>query len=96
MGSSVDPFNLLMAVADRISSDIGGDWDADGRGPIDTGYDLWVEELDGRRVGVIDMGDLYQGVYWYEGDSWDIAPGFGDPQDVIDRIIAKRESGDGW
>jgi len=64
-------------------------------GDSDIAYDLYVEELrfdDGRKtVGVIDMGDLYQGVFEWDGKEWHDALHLGTPPDILERILKARE-----
>jgi hypothetical protein len=86
----------LIKIAEGVVSDIEGDHPG-----LDTGYDLWVEELrdaKGTRhhVGVIDMGDSYQGVYTWDGKDWHDDASWGDPHIIIDRIIAKRAFDSSW
>jgi hypothetical protein len=88
----MNQFEKLEHIAEGIRSDIEGDHPGFG----DTDYDLWVEELrlSGVKwtIGVIDMGDMYQGVYvWRDGKTWEQDMSFGDPQDLIDKIIRQRK-----
>jgi hypothetical protein len=85
----------LEHIAEGVRSDIEGDH----AGVGDTDYDLYIEDLTAMgtkwTVGVIDMGEMYQGVYvWHEFEKkWDEDPSWGNtPQDVIDRITKKRRS----
>jgi hypothetical protein len=78
---------LLEERAKNVQSDIRGDFpDLD-----DTGYDLYVEQLQfGEIVGVIDMGDLYCEVFM-DCDDGTIDPDPSlDPHETIEKILQKR------
>lgn len=80
-------------------SDIKGQFTADNGGVLpdgfDDGYDLYVETLRDRRTfdqtvyGVINIGDLYQGVFTWDGRDWHDSPE--DPHVMLDRITKHRE-----
>jgi hypothetical protein len=85
-----DAFKLLETRAESIKADIIGDhpeWRSH------TDYDLWMEELreDSGRVwyGVIDMGEMYQGAFEWDGRDWHESSG--DPHKLVERIIKHRE-----
>lgn len=93
----MDPFDSLLKRAEGVASDIAGDFPE-----LDTGFDLYVEELDGTTFGVIAMGDAYHEVFVWENGDWELAPA---PPDQLatnyafvieDRILAKRMRGSGW
>lgn len=84
-----DFFELLDARAKGVQSDIQGDFPEHD----DTGYNLYVEDLDGEIVGVIDMGDLYCEVFM-DCDDGTIDPDPSlDAHDTIERILRKRMQG---
>ena len=92
-----DPFDSLLKRAEEIAATIAGDFPE-----LETGYDLYVEELDGVTFGVIDMGDAYKEAFVWEDGEWDLAP---TPPDqmattyafvIEDRILEKRRIGSGW
>jgi hypothetical protein len=80
----------------RKAGELQQDIIADGHVQAIEGYDVWIEQLRDlagvqRTVGVIDIGDLYQGVYEWDGREWEQSFGWGEPQAVIDRIIRARQ-----
>lgn len=88
--TEVDIHALLDKIAQGVVSDIRGDLEADGAQPgADYGYDLWVDYQGDEFIGVIDLGDLYQGVYSWRDDAWEQIA-YAEPQDMIDHIIRKR------
>jgi len=80
-------FELLDQRAKGVQSDIQADFPEHD----DTGYNLYVEELQhGEIVGVIDMGDLYCEVFMDMDDGTiDPDPSL-DPHDTIEAILKKR------
>lgn len=62
---------VLRDTAEDVSKDITDNYPG-----LDTSYDLWAERLslDGIEglFGVIDMGDVYQGVYLWVEEKWEI------------------------
>lgn len=86
-GQTLSDYESLTKLAEGVVSDIKGD-----HPHLDTAYDLWVEKMDNVTVGVIDMGDAYQGVYIWDPktESWEMDTLLGDPQEVIDTILKKR------
>lgn len=83
----MDFFKLLEERAEGVKKDIEGDFpDHD-----DTGYNLYVEELQfGEIVGVIDMGDLYCEVFMDMDDGTiDPDPSL-DAHETIEAILKKR------
>ena len=78
-------YKALRLIAEVIVLDIMGD-----RPDIDTAYDLCIGMLNRMNiVGVINMGDAYQGVYSWSGTRWVHDDVYGKPSDMIRRI---RES----
>lgn len=87
---SPDSHELLVERAEGTKSDLEAQARADGH-DWDTGYDLWIEWMDGRTVGVIDFGDLYQGTFIFDEGQWhDAMAEYPSPSTLIDRIIRKR------
>lgn len=79
--------DALREVAEGVASDIHGDFPQ-----LDTSYDLWADRLSLHGIdglfGVVDMGDVYQGVYvWLEG-AWAIHTF--EAQPVIEKMIEVR------
>ena len=59
----------------------------------DVGYNMYVEFLDERWYGLIDMGDLYHDAFcWHEGE-WHMATV--DTYELEDRILKARMN-TGW
>lgn len=76
--------------AESIISDIRGDMEADGRAPegADWGYNIWVERLNGKLWGLIDIGDLYQGTFSWADGRWE--DDYTDPHELQDEILRAR------
>lgn len=82
----------LTKIADAVASDISSDMPEHAD---NTDYDLWIEEMFGTIIGVIDMGDMYQGVYVWTGRGWEHDLTYGDPFYIVDKIIEKRRADSG-
>jgi len=86
-----DKFDTL---AEGIQLDVLGD-----NPDAPTEYDVWIEHLvlgidrwpyaKKVKVGVIDMGESFQGTYVYEDGKWEPESSL-DPAVMIDRIIEER------
>lgn len=85
-------YQKLTDIAEGVVGDIQGDREADGIEGEDFGFDLWIEDLNGVTYGVIDMGDMYQGCYTWDGETWQ-QYATAEPQETIDRILKKRGFG---
>lgn len=91
----------LEKIAERVSRDIRGDNPDLPFGSTD--YDLWIEEGydfgGGRKfdLGIIDMGDMYQGTYVWENGEWASDWSLGDTYVLIEEFLRiRRERSDGW
>ena len=77
----------LHKIAQDVASDIIGD-----NPDADVDYDVYIEELDGKLVGVIDMGDSFASAYVCDDGEWEQDFTY-DPHDTISRILRKRTGG---
>ena len=89
----MDARKKLELIAEAIVNDL----DSEGHADADLSYDLWTEELRNstgtrEQVGVIDMGEMYQGTFIWDGREWiqEIGDEY-EPPKIIDRIIKVRE-----
>lgn len=73
----------LRALADAAAADIKLDFPG-----IDVNYDLYCDMVDGRWMGVVDMGEAFQAAFSWEADHWELSNM--NPVAIRDRIVARR------
>jgi len=75
--------DALEKMAENAAHDISGDFP-----DLETAYDLYIEDLDGRTYGVVNMGDAWQYVGVWENGAWEMH--YEDAYEVTERILRKR------
>ena len=83
----------LNRMAEAVARDISADFPGH-----DTSFDLWIESFVSASYpkkdiiyGVIDMGDLFQQAYEWDGGEWHYS-GVLDVYELIEHILRKRRA----
>jgi hypothetical protein len=79
--------NALEEIAEDAARDILSD-----NPEVDVTFETWIELIDGKFLGVIDMGELYGAVFTYDRSDCEWWLTFHDVRDTIDTIITRRRN----